>query len=556
MGLGAAMMLATSCTDLDTAPEGEVSGNQFEESVVKDNSLLEGVVKSAFFNIGKEYNVYGSSSARADDFGFPADCLSDGTNSGDIVGVNSGYNWFSLPANYGDRNTNYANPYERWAMYYNQIKCCNDLLNQIPDASTNELKAYQALGKALRAWDYFQLVQHYAFTYVGHQNDKAVPMYLSQYDKASEGLTSARQTVGFVYDFIQSELDGAVVALEGYERPDKSVMNQSVVYGLLARVALVKQEWEKAAEYAQKAIGLAAQEGIVPASISQMSQVGKMFISNEETNWMWGLSFGPTNIEADGEYETWVSQISSLASYSYTTETGCFRAINSHLWNTIADTDVRKGWWVDGKCQSPLIDGLVWSNSGKTAPLGVGCGNLFDFLPYTNVKFGVYQGQFGTTLTCGDFPMMRVEEMYLILAEAQGRQDEARGAATLEQFVRTYRDPDYTYANKPTENFVDEVWRQRRIELWGEGFAMGDILRLKKPMVRYHGLDDKVTNWAQTYQFNLPAEDGTLLMRIPQAEINGNEYISEDDNNKLGTTPKMGLNPDLRDGVTDTAKLR
>ena len=551
IGLGLTAMVATSCTDLDTTPQGEVTGDQFAQAVARNNELLDGVVKSAFFSIGTEYNVYGEASGRADDFGYPADCLSDGTNSGDIVGVNSGYNWFSVAANYGDRNVNYANPYSRWAMYYNQIKNCNDLLNQIPDASTTELKEYQALAKALRAANYHQLVQRYARTYVGHEEDKSIPMYLSQYDKAAEGLSTARQTVKFVYDFIQTELEEAVVALENYERPDKSVMNQSVVYGLLARVALTKQEWSKAAEYAQKAIDLAAEEGITPASIDEVSQVGNMFISNDETNWMWGISFGPTNIFPDGEYETWVSQISSLASYSYTTETGCYRAINSHLWNTIADTDVRKGWWVDANCQSPLIEGLVWTNSGESAPLGVACGNLFDFIPYTNVKFGVYQGELGTTQTCGDFPRMRVEEMYLILAEALGRQNEGEGAAVLEKFVKTYRDPQYSYAQKPTTKFVDEVCRQRRIELWGEGFAMNDILRLKKPMVRYQGMDDAITNWEQTYQFNIPAEDGTLLMAIPQSEINGNDQISADDNNKMETTPKMGVNPDLRDGVTD-----
>ena len=204
---------------------------------LKARLLAIGVAKSAFFNIGKEYNVFGISQGRADDFGYPADCLSDGTNAGDIVGVNSGYNWFSAAANYNDRNVNYANPYERWAMYYNQIKCCNDLLNNIPEATTSELKAYQALGKALRAFDYFQLVQRYALTYAGHAKDPAVPMYLSDNDK-TEGLTTARQTVEFVYNFIEKELDEAATNLEGFNRPDKSVMNQAVVYGLKARVPL------------------------------------------------------------------------------------------------------------------------------------------------------------------------------------------------------------------------------------------------------------------------------------------------------------------------------
>jgi hypothetical protein len=38
---------------------------------------------------------------------------------------------------------------------------------------------------------------------------------------------------------------------------------------------------------------------------------------------------------------------------------------------------------------------------------------------------------------------------------------------------------------------------------------------------------------------------------IPQDEINGNDCISEEDQNATRSTPKMGEYPDLRDGVTD-----
>ena len=553
LGVLAAGLMATSCADLDTKPEGQMTGEQYAESLEKDPSKLASSVSAINYTIAKEYCVFGASSGRADDFGWPAQCLSEGCNSADIAGVVSGYNWFSTPSTYSDRTYNYANPYERWAMFYNQIKSCNDLLDQIPAETENEtLKQYKGIAKAVRAWDYLQLVQAYAKTYVGHQNEAAVPLYISQNEEGYDTLSSRRQTVETIYTKIDQDLAEAAEVLEGFSRDDKTFVNQAVVFGLQARVALIKNKWSEAETLAQKAIDLAAGEGIYPASISDVSQVGTMFSSISEGNWMWGMSFSITNIPSDGEYETWVSQFSSLASYSYTTETGCYRTINSHLWNSIPDTDVRKGWWVDEELNSPLIKGLLWSNSGESAALGHACGNLLDFIPYTNVKFGCYNGELGTTHTCADFPIMRVEEMYLIKAEAQAQQGKnGEAIATLNSFVTVYRDPSYDAASAPISNLVDEVWRQRRIELWGEGFTMGDVMRLKKPVVRYLGLDDEVTNFPEAWRFNIPAEDDILLNVIPQDEINGNEAINDSDQNPSRSTPKMGEYPDLRDGVTD-----
>jgi hypothetical protein len=553
LGVLATGLLATSCSELDTHPEGQLTGKQYAESLEKDPSLLAASVSAINYTVAKEYCVFGQASGRGDDFGWPAFCLSEGCNSADITSVVSGYNWFSTASTFDDRNPEYANPYERWAMFYNQIKACNDLLDQIPAGTQNKkLKQYMGIAKTVRAWDYLMLVQAYAKTYVGHKDDPAVPLYISKNEEGYAELTSARQTVETIYNKIEKDLTEAAAALDGFQRSDKTFVNQAVVFGLQARVALIKNNWSEAETLAQKAIDAAAAEGIAPASIADVSKVGQMFYSISENNWMWGMSFLLSNIPSDGEYETWVSQISSLASYSYTTETGSYRAINSHLWNTISSTDVRKGWWVDENLSSPLIKGLQWSNSGESADLGRACGNLVEFIPYTNVKFGCYNGELGTTHTCADFPFMRVEEMYLIKAEAQAQAgNDADATTTLESFVKTYRDPSYSVASAPVQNLVDEIWRQRRIELWGEGFAISDVMRLKKPVVRFLTLEGEKGNFPSAWQFNIPAEDDILLNIIPTDEINGNDAISESDQNPTRSVPSMGEHPELRDGVTD-----
>lgn len=553
LGVLATGLMATSCSDLDTKPEGQLTGEQYAESLEKDPSLLAASVSAINYTVAKEYCVFGASQGRADDFGWPAFCLSEGCNSADITSIVSGYNWFSTASTYDDRNANYANPYERWAMFYNQIKACNDLLDQIPAETTNKkLQQYKGIAKAVRAWDFLILVQYYAKTYVGHQTDLAVPLYISKNEEGYADLGSGRQTVETVYNKIDKDLAEAAEALEGFVRNDKTFINQAVVFGLQARVALIKNQWSEAETFAQKAIAAAAAEGITPASIADVSKVGQMFYSINENNWMWGMSFSITNIPTDGEYETWVSQVSSLASYSYTTETGSYRAINSRLWKSIPETDVRKGWWVDDQLYSPLLKGLQWSNSGESAAVGQACGNLIEYIPYTNVKFGCYNGELGTTHTCADFPFMRVEEMYLIKAEAQAQQGKnADAATTLESFVTVYRDPSYSVATAPVSNLLDEIWRQRRIELWGEGFAMSDVMRMKKPVVRFLSLEDEESNFPAAWQFNIPAEDDIMLNVIPLDEINGNDAISEKEQNPTRSTPSMGENPDLRDGVTD-----
>ena len=127
---------------------------------------------------------------------------------------------------------------------------------------------------------------------------------------------------------------------------------------------------------------------------------------------------------------------------------------------------------------------------------------------------------------------MRVEEMYLILAEAQAMSgNAATGAATLENFVKTYRNPEYQCRATSAEAVQDEVWLQRRIELWGEGLSYFDLMRLGK------GIDRRGAGFPAAYVFNIPAGDGTLIYRIPQTEEEANALITPETNNPVCSIP-------------------
>ena len=199
---------------------------------------------------------------------------------------------------------------------------------------------------------------------------------------------------------------------------------------------------------------------------------------------------------------------------------------------------------------SPLLDGLTWDAGDAGSASGQAIADFeYDdkmaFQPYTNVKFGCTP--IGTTDNAEDMPLMRVEEMILIQAEGYAKSgNEAKGRQILESFVKTYRDPQYSAA-AGGRSFADEVWFQRRVELWGEGFGIHDTKRLNKPMVRFLGTAES-TNVSPAFRYNIAADDGWLNMRFNNGELNTNFSVVD---NTGGDLPKMDQNPTLRDGVTD-----
>ena len=170
------------------------------------------------------------------------------------------------------------------------------------------------------------------------------------------------------------------------------------------------------------------------------------------------------------------------------------------------------------------------------------------FQPYTNVKFAPYENKCGTDINAGDWCIMRAEEMLLIQAEAMAMGGNLGGGKSLlENWVKTYRDPSYSCAATTPEAFQSEIWWQRRVELWGEGHAYTDIMRLKKNLVRC--TTDGKSDFPDAWAFNIAATDGILLMRIPTGETNANAAIDPvKDNNNEGTFPVNGSGAGLTDG--------
>ncbi|MDD2246011.1 MAG: RagB/SusD family nutrient uptake outer membrane protein [Proteiniphilum sp.] len=522
----ASFIFFVGCSDLDLEPQGSVFTEKQKEELTKiAPERLQAEVNGLYSGLIKYESItdwYGST--RHYDFGFAAAGLMFDASGQDMPAENTGYNWFRNSMRYTDRTAPSEITYFLWNLFYSHLKTANDILFTIPaDASDPLLKAYRGQALASRAFDYLNLVQIYQFTYKGHENAPAVPI-VTEETTPDQASNNPRATVQEVYDLIMKDLDEAITLLDGFARSGKEMINQNVAYGLRARANLNMENWTEAASDAEKAM-----TGFTPYSIDEVSKPSFNDIS--ASSWIWGSDVSETNDIVLSGILNFPSMACSLTGNGYSPAyTG--RYINQKLWEKIPATDVRKGWWIDENKFSPYID-YTWTTTYNNVEYGV-----IDWFgwnaPYLNIKFGPYKDEYNNPTNACDLPLMRVEEMILIRAEALAMGgNPGTGKSVLENFVKTYRDPSYICPVSDAKGIQDEVWYQRRVELWGEGFSLFDVKRLKKPIQR-SGI-----NYPAPFSYDLPAEAPILLWLIPEDEVNANEAIDESTNNPVVTVPSV-----------------
>ena len=456
---------------------------------------------------------------RHNDFGYAAICMFMDAQGQDFVGTNTGYDWFSFSnwSNLRDYTTQTTVGLVSnlvWNEYYKIIFTCNAVVGAIdrenPGSESNKFALAQAL--AVRAFCYLQLAQIYQFTYGDDTKDLPCVPIVGANLSPEEQLNIPRSTVAEVFNLIMEDLNYACDSLDSYARIDKGFVNQAVAFGLRARANLVMKNWAAAAEDADMALALS---GATPLSFDEANAPG--FASAEAHNVLWANIIVETNDIVQTGIINWPSHMSTFYGDGYT-GVGAVRFIADDLYGQISASDVRKGWWLSPNLESPLLD--VGNYKSMKEAIAVEGNEL------VTLKFGTGDGNTtGNAAAAADWILMRAEELILIKAEGLARSG-GDGAGVLTSFIQSCRDPKYKIGAHGL-SIEDEIWWQRRVELWGEGFAFNDIMRLDKPIDR-----TGATNWPAAWANQVvPARHGVLLWRIPQAEIEANQGISESDNN-------------------------
>lgn len=511
-------LFMTGCADMDTFPEGDIiTSKQKEEVVDTDPTKAEAGVTAIFAQMSTYMSVTGS---RHNDIGYPSIMLFSDTNGFDFLSQDNGYNWTGSNLDFTDREYTSYEAEIVWNTMYQMVYAANNMIAaNDPNSTDPTIQFYLGQALASRAFDYWVLAQLYQFNYADHKSSPCVPL-VTEENAATVAVDGAkRATVEEVYTQIMSDITKAIELItnaqeNGLKRRDKRYIDLGVAYGIRARANLSMENWAAAAEDAQAAIDAS---GAVPYGLTEANK--PTMCNSNDKSWMWGIIIAETDRVVTSGIVNWPSHMGSL-NYGYCNFSGGHQ-ISKTLYNYISETDIRKGWWLDTDGKS--------ANLNKEQQSFV---TQIKYPAYTQVKFAPYNNEVYTSTNANDIPLMRVEEMYLIKAEGEAMSG-GDGKATLESFIRTYRNPDYVCPAASGEALQEEIWMQRRVELWGEGLSWFDIMRLNKPVDRRGCGYPDVTS-----VLNIPAGSDILLWRIPEVEIQANPALTEKDNNPSASKPE------------------
>lgn len=535
-----APVVSTSCLDETFPQQGEVTIDQAMEVPDSFNNF----VTACTSTLAGEF-IYSGSGFNPNDFGYTSFFLLRDVMGQDVVCENGENEWYTTWYGCGvSLGSSYANCQLPWTLYYGWIKNCNTVISMAGEQPSADHAVGAGIAYAMRAMFYMDLARMYApETYMANLQALTVPV-ITEETTVEQATNNPNATNEKIWGFILEDLDAAETLLAGYERSDKTTPDLSVVYGLKARAYLTMGQWGNAEKYAKL-----AQEGYTAMTEAQYLDHDTGFNTPNDA-WMLMTEFDPEDpniTENDGD-SSWGSQmvLEITSECGYAASYGTPKRIDAHLLETIPQSDWRRKCFIDPELDDlvaavdPVKDDAGKVDEGATydAVLQVVSDYLKDVSDYPeslyntataapsglfgglSLKFRAAGGQAGHDNQkigfCVAVPLMRVEEMILIEAEAAGMQEEERGKALLEAFART-RDPQYAYNTQ--QSFRDNVWWQRRVELWGEGFATFDIKRFGKGITRsYAG-----SNHLEGYRWNTEGVPDWMNLCIVDTETGYNQ---------------------------------
>lgn len=444
------------------------------------------------------------------------------------VSGNTPYDSFSSWSTNRYRGKNYVTTQYVWGYMRDLIMESNQWIAACKDKSSQ--KGLLGVAYASRALLYLDLARMYEFL----PNDRTSSVSVS--GKDITGLTvpiiteetsiddltyyyyAPRATRQEMSEFILNDLNLAENLLPNLDIESNLLPHLDAVYGLKARLYLWVGDYTKAQQYARRAIDASTTK---PMTRDEMLSATKGF--NDPTCWMWGVKYNPEDDGVMSSIVNWTSMISNQTTFGYTgPSTNMFVQISKKMYECISDYDIRKLWWI-APSGSPLNEQIPSVVSEDYGPL-----NQY-LTPYTSVKFRPAEGN-ADNYAIGNvsaFPLMRVEEMYFIEAEAAAQQGMIQQAQQLlKLFMLQYRNPSYDYTATSQQNIIDEIILQKRVELWGEGQTFFDVKRLNMSVTR----DYEDTNVPQDRRFNTQGRPAWMNLVFPSTEERYNEALNEENN--------------------------
>ncbi|WP_044269719.1 RagB/SusD family nutrient uptake outer membrane protein [Bacteroides timonensis] len=467
-----------------TKDEIDAIGSSSPEALIKVvEPLMLGLNNYTF-----QYNTQGSSSTVHEDFGLMGVYHLGDVMNDDLAFEVSGSGWFTFDYQLDYWSEQYKRPYFYWNFFYSIIGKANDIIVKIaPDVVDADLKAYRGEALVYRGFAHAYLAQMYQQTYIGNEDAPGVPIVLTPDE--TESAVAGRAPLRQVYAQVEKDFKAGMEALAGWKRPNKTMIDEQVAAGLYSRVCMVTNNWDDAITYARK-----ARQGYSVYTPAELL-ADEAFNNIAAKEWIWGADITSETSTA------FASFFSFMCSYDagYGGSVGQYRKIDARLYDSMSAKDVRKRLFKHSST------GVVYTAQEQKFP------------EYTNIKFKKVANWEA------DYVYMRASEMILNEAEALAHQNKKTEAATVLKELMSQRDPDWNQQSVT----ADDVYQQRRLELWGEGFSLFDHLRLNKGIDRnYEG-----SNHLKSARYTIDAGSWYFHFQIPLRELQNSDAISADEQN-------------------------
>jgi len=523
--MAAALVSLSGCID-ETFPEDDYATT---EQVSSSPSAIKASALGLPAAMAQGYYVY-ESQVHETDMAFPQYMIAQTEMLGDMYpgGSNSGYDWYRT---YNTFNRTVGSDsyfaYLPWFTGYKFIKANNDIISAVDvedEATSVEMKYYGAVAHACRAFNYYMLTVFYQpveniYTDCSEVKNLTV-VKVTETTTRDEAKANPRMTLEEDYDFIMSDLQKAINVYTSIPADQlrklslgNTVPSLAVVYGIAAKVNMWFEKYDKAYEYATKALETAGAD-FTPTTAAQWEDPTTGFCKATQA-WMWYIHYDAENMGNLCNFTGWMS---GEADWGYSSLT--MPMIDASLYNKIGKNDFRH---------------TTFLNPDKYEFYQYKTSRDADFIngapAYLALKFRCLNGDWQTYTIGGavDVPVMRIEEIQLLQIEAKALKsgDYATGAAELQAWVNTYRDADYKCKATEERPFEIAMLDQLRIEFWGEGNAFQRAKKIKPDVVQnYEGTNAP----ADMFKINCKGIKPNWNFVIPNSELQSNQTLEKTNN--------------------------
>ena len=387
-----------------------------------------------------------------------------------------------------------------WEYDYKGIDIANNIIayaEEMPESAAKTNLVAQA--HALRGFMYLRLARMFASAFTTNPDAPGVILHKVPANAATEqfGRSSLKETYALVLEDLDYARQNCSASKKNYFTPKSCAL-------FMARAYQDMGDWANAKKYAEEAAS-----NVFDGSnlMSQAEYQGGFYEPNDE--WLMSFDFNQTT----SNYYASLPSFYYLAKGAYSVdENGRANPNDMEYLDTPAEADY---------FEEPLYgySTVRWTKRFRDQFEDSDCRKLFPFYFYE--EDGWFTSKFShKDLFIGDadFPLARIAEAYLIKAECEAHTGgDAKSVLNALQVSR---------GATPTDGSLENIYMERRKELYGEGFRLHDIKRLHQPLDRTQDPE----HWATVN--SLPADSPRFMLPIPDVEMLYNKALTNADQNE------------------------